>query len=716
MDTAPADARPKTALALAAAMQGVGGGLGWSLAAALMPDAAKDLGLDKTTSGIAWGAASLGIALAAPLGGAAVDRFGPARVAGAAMFAGAVACAARAFCHGPWTFIATMLVFGAHIGFVAPSIPKALAMHLPATKVARANGFALFAYTIVTALAMLVGRLYVAPALHGWRNVTLVAAALMVVVGVLWIPGIGRARSATAGHGSVLDSLKLLAHGELRKVALMHFCLFGGYLALLGVLPHALLDANVPKTRVGLAIAAWLLVAGFANLAGPFLAERFKMKRAVLVVGGLVAGVALTGLALGLGAWTLPIAALGGGCVAPLLLTAPLEMEGIGPARAGAALGLLMLVGQAGGALLPALSGAIAQRAGFPWALGMLAVAHLLLVVPALALKGTGAPRASIMPLRRLLTAVPPGVFLLAGVTALVALAGCSASGGFATCRVGTDCGSGVCGSNGQCVEPDDAGNTVPDAAPTSTTDASFPMTDAGPVPGCVPNSDGTITAGEVPLKAGLKATFKVATNVTVDVAGKTQNDGTRTWDFSGALNGDHDRLVTTDAPNGSWWAPGFGGATYATRLSESADLKGVFEVSGSALLLRGVVSPTDGLTKTNLTYNPSVPAIQFPLKSGTAWNVNANVTGQAQGVYSIYTEQYASQVDARGSLKTPFGTFSVLRVRTVLTRTVGALITVTRSFAFVAECFGTVATVTSQPNELQTEFTNASEITRLTP
>ena len=710
-DAKTAPQHPVRAIALAAAMQGVGGGLGWSLAAALMPDAAKDVHLDKTTSGIAWGAASLGIAIAAPLGGAAVDRFGPARVAGFAMFAGALACAARATCHGPWTFIATMLVFGAHIGFVAPSIPKALAMHLPATRVARANGMALFAYTIVTAVAMLVGRLYVAPALHGWRNVTLVAAALMVVVGALWILGIGRHRAVVGGHGSVLDSLKLLGHKDLRRVAMMHFCLFGGYLALLGVLPHALLDAKIPPTRIGIAIASWLLVAGFANLGGPWIAERFKIKRAVLVGGGLVAGVALTGLALGFGVWTLPIAALGGGAIAPILLTAPLEMEGIGPARAGAALGLLMLVGQAGGALLPALSGAIAQRAGFPWALGMLAAFHLALVVPALRMQRSSAvPSTSMMSLRRLLTAVVPVLL----VVPFFAVAGCSASASTSSCRLGSECASGVCGSNGKCVEPDDAGNVVPDAG--AAPDASFPMTDSGPVPGCVANADGTITAGEVPLKAGLKATFKVATNVAVDVAGKTQNDGTRIWDFSVAYAGDHDRLVTTDAPNGAWWAPGFSGATYATRLGETVDLKGVFEVGGSALLLRGVVSPADGLTKTNLTYNPGVPAIQFPLKNGSAWNVTSNVTGQASGVYSVYTEQYASQVDARGSLKTPFGTFSVLRVRTVLTRTVGVVPTVTRSFAFVAECFGTVATVTSQPNEIQTEFASASEITRLTP
>ena len=65
------DKRSGRAIALAAAMQGVGGGLGWSLVPALMPEMAKDLGVTKGMAGVIWGAASLGIALAAPLGGAA---------------------------------------------------------------------------------------------------------------------------------------------------------------------------------------------------------------------------------------------------------------------------------------------------------------------------------------------------------------------------------------------------------------------------------------------------------------------------------------------------------------------------------------------------------------------------------------------------------------------------------------------------------------------
>jgi hypothetical protein len=40
----------------------------------------------------------------------------------------------------------------------------------------------------------------------------------------------------------------------------------------------------------------------------------------------------------------------------------------------------------------------------------------------------------------------------------------------------------------------------------------------------------------------------------------------------------------------------------------------------------------------------------------------------------------------------------------------------VVRSFLFVAECFGTVATITSQDNETNEQFDQASEVRRLAP
>lgn len=383
--------KPGMVMAMSAAVNGVGGGLGWSLLPPLMPAIAADLAISHGMGGLIWGATPLGIALAAPIGGAAVDRFGPRRVAGIAMLFGALACAARALAVGPWSLFVSMFLFGVHTGFVAPAIPKALAGHVPVRNLGRANGTALLAYTICTAITVLVARTVIAPALGGWRTTMVAAAVAMAVVGVLWMLLV-KDRILPSRHAGLRDVVALAGNGSLLRVAAMHFLLFGGYLALLGVLPRALAESGMPLGQVGLAVASWLAVAGAANFLGPWLSDRIARRRPFFLVGAVIAGGALFGLSLWPHAtWLLAVAALGGGCFAPLLLTTPLELPGIGPARAGAAMGLLMLIGQAGGFALSTMAGK-AAGSGLTAVFGALAVAHLAILLPALGLRET-APR-----------------------------------------------------------------------------------------------------------------------------------------------------------------------------------------------------------------------------------------------------------------------------------------------------------------------------------
>ncbi|HEY8041500.1 MAG TPA: MFS transporter [Polyangiaceae bacterium] len=386
-------AMPGRTTALCAMVQAVGGGLGWSVLPPLMPRIARELGISHAMGGMVWGAAPLGIALASLVGGAAVDRFGPRRVASLALLAGALACAARAWATGPWTLAAAMLAFGVHIGFCAPAIPKALAAHVPATRLARANGVALVGYTLGTAATVVLAPTVLAPLLGGWRPTMLFAAGAMVVAAGAWSALARDGRTAGShAHATPIDALRLVRNAGLMRVAAMHFLLFGGYLALLGLLPRALVETGMAPTRVGAAVAAWLTAAGVANYLGPWLSDRLGRRRPVLLGGAAVAGTALAAMAVAPPSATvalLVVAALGGGCVAPLLFALPAELEGVGPARLGAALGLMMLLGQIGGFLLPTLAGATAQGVGLAGAIGALALAHLLILVPALGLRDT---------------------------------------------------------------------------------------------------------------------------------------------------------------------------------------------------------------------------------------------------------------------------------------------------------------------------------------
>lgn len=337
------------------------------------------------------------------------------------------------------------------------------------------------------------------------------------------------------------------------------------------------------------------------------------------------------------------------------------------------------------------------------------------------------------------LMAAAGGLAIAAGLCG----AGC-ADGTMAACRVGADCASGMCRADGTCVPfvpdggraeggisdgaatdedgPDagapDGGLVDADVRDDGATDLGSPG-DLGAGDGgsrvCTPRDPDVVERAEVTLAPGLYATFRAAEDATVDLAGVT-TAGRRQWDLSGALSGDRDVRLDTTAPEGAWWAPSFPAATYAVPLSTTSELLGVFRATDTELQLLGVVSPDDGVTRTRLTYDPPVVVLRFPLRVGAAWSTRSSVTGVANGVGSFYTETYDVQVDAAGDVATPFGSFGAVRARVVLDRTVGVATTRTRTFAFVADCFGTVATVTSRAGETAVEFSRAAEVRRLAP
>lgn len=315
------------------------------------------------------------------------------------------------------------------------------------------------------------------------------------------------------------------------------------------------------------------------------------------------------------------------------------------------------------------------------------------------------------------------------GLTLLLVLSGCGDAA--SACVVGADCPSGMCNAQGQCVPASGSSSSgavgssgVGSSAESGTTaesdDASGGVdestTTSGGAADCMPpNGDGLIERSELFFEPGLQVNYLAAQAVTFDTAGTTI-EGETVWDMSVDFPGDQTSSGEFLSIEGQWFQPSFPGATYATRLTDGDDLLGVFEATDSALTLRGVVSPVGGTGRTELVYDPPVTVLSFPLIQGKSWESDANVTGVALGIPTVYTESYENRIDASGTLRTSFGDYAVLRVGVVLTRTIGIVPTVVRTFAFVSECVGTVGSVRSNDNEDSPEFTQVSEVRRIDP
>lgn len=291
------------------------------------------------------------------------------------------------------------------------------------------------------------------------------------------------------------------------------------------------------------------------------------------------------------------------------------------------------------------------------------------------------------------------------GLLLLCSTSAACGGGSGQTCEVDDDCASRFCKADGTCgPAATDAG--VTGDAPADTTTAL-----------CTPDHDGTITLAELPFAAGRMGTFRIATDATWDTAGQALPNGMRRWDLDVQLANDADRQLALDAPAGAWWQPAFPAASYATRLASSSDLSGVFRVANPSLDLLGVVSPDGGTYKTELEYDPPAQVLAVPLSPGASWTSSSTVSGYAQGAIVAYTETYESRVDVVGTMVTPYGEFPVMRVATDMQRTSGfSTLARTRTFTWVAECFGPVATATSQNFESDAEFSDIAEVRRLAP
>lgn len=275
-------------------------------------------------------------------------------------------------------------------------------------------------------------------------------------------------------------------------------------------------------------------------------------------------------------------------------------------------------------------------------------------------------------------------------------------SSGASVCEVNADCAAGMTCSPAHTCEVTGSA-TAPDAG-------------GDPLPACVPNHDGVIERDEVVILVPTSVTFRLSGETPIDLRGSVAADGTRHWNFTGTLAGDHDVTVSTAPLAGAWFAGTFPGGSFISPLtSENAtDLLAVFAANAEKVQILGAASKMSGPSQTELTYDPPVDALALPLHVGKRWAGTSTVTGTASGVYSIYTDAWTQDVDARGVVETPYGSFPVLRIRLVLKRTIGLYPTTTTTYAFVAECFGTVATVTSKTNESAAEFTTAASVQRM--
>jgi hypothetical protein len=237
----------------------------------------------------------------------------------------------------------------------------------------------------------------------------------------------------------------------------------------------------------------------------------------------------------------------------------------------------------------------------------------------------------------------------------------------------------------------------------------------------CVPNLDGVIDATELAAVLGVPVKYLVSpsgTSRAVNVAGATDTSGQLVWDFGTDYADDQIASIEASALQGKWYASSFPNGQFATPFDAADTLEAVYSQDSNGLYLQGIASatmnPSDG--QTLFVYETPVTLYVFPLKAGTTWTTTGVVrNGMIQGLQYAGQDTYQGSDVATGQLVLPDFTFTQAhRIEFVVTTVPAAgENVVTRQDSYLFECFGEVARATSETNEMNDDFTTASQLRR---
>ena len=370
----------------------------WFSLPAYLSSVADALGLSGTQAGVLAGAIPLTYIPLGLLSGLVVDRVGARTAIGAGIALAGVGQFGRAGAGGFPSMLALTLLMGVGATGITFGLPKLAAELYPPAFVGRAASVYLLASYAGSATVFAAGRSVLGPALGGWRPLFAASGTVMLALAVAWAllawgvppgrhdPDDGGESGAFALASLRSDVRAVFAHRDLRLLVLLGtaylFVVHGlqGWLVTLfearGIAPG--LAGGVTAVLVGGQIVGVLAV--------PALAERFGATREALVGCGVIACVGVLGLfftpALAL-LLALPVVSVGVGVggLSPLIRAIPVEIEGIGPALTGTAVGLVFAVGEVGGFLGPVVVGALRDATGsFAPGLALCATAALVTV------------------------------------------------------------------------------------------------------------------------------------------------------------------------------------------------------------------------------------------------------------------------------------------------------------------------------------------------
>jgi len=381
----------------------------WFSVAAYLAEIVAELGLTNTQAGLLTGAIPLTYVPVALFSGVVTDRIGPYRAIGIGVTLFGAAQVGRAGADSFAVLLALTVVVGVGGTTITFGLPKLVAELFPADATGTPSSIYMLGSFVGTASAFSLGRGVVGPMLGGWRPLFTVTGVAVLCYAVLWWLMVYLAPlSSFRGppDGSTGDPEGTSADGGVRGVTAlrrdvsrvfntpaMRWLVVVGVVYLLIVhglqnwLATVLRSRGVAPTLAATVTSAFVVAEAAGTLTVPALSDKLGRRGAVIAACGAACALGTATLLLPGVPFALPVAGalvvgVGVGGISPLVRIVPPELDGIGPALTGTAIGLVFAVGELGGFLGPFLVGALFDLTGsYAPGLAVVGLACLAVVV-----------------------------------------------------------------------------------------------------------------------------------------------------------------------------------------------------------------------------------------------------------------------------------------------------------------------------------------------
>jgi len=365
----------------------------------LFSEIAEQIPLTKAQMGTIMGVITLASLIFAPIGGALCDKLGSRWALGASAVIVAAAGMCRYFAGSATDLIICMLILGAGMAMYPPNLPKALGTWFPRQDLAMANGICISGMGIGGAIVMATAKSVLSPNLGGWRGTVVFLSAFVLAVAILWMLFYKDRSTGTAAEKkkqNVFENFKkVLKVRDIWLIALYYGLNMISLLAVITLLPLTLEERGVEKSGelVGVMMGATVVF----NILGGIISDKVGKRKPFLLICAVVFGVCVLGFANFTGTMLIIVLIIAGaamGTIAPVLMSVPVEMEKIGTALAGTAMGFIFMLGNTGGFVGPVVAGKLMDMAGTSMP-GFIFIASALIVSAGviIPLKETGRKR-----------------------------------------------------------------------------------------------------------------------------------------------------------------------------------------------------------------------------------------------------------------------------------------------------------------------------------